>query len=169
MVRLTLSQESPSMVCFTLAFLSRKLSKISSRKIPGHMSFPRESLGKILLFDLIPLFPSQYFHNLNRMKRVCFLFIVYKNYNLLKMSFLSHTRRTAQGDEKKNTRLPKLTIQEQIENNEVIERMNRKITYTKNQRHLTKTLPFVEALQSTSKTNASVFRIEPEQLLFSDF
>lgn len=85
------------------------------------------------------------------------------------MSFLSHTRRTAQGDEKKNTRLPKLTIQEQIENNEVIERMNRKITYTKNQRHLTKTLPFVEALQSTSKTNASVFRIEPEQLLFSDF
>lgn len=49
-------------------------------------------------------------------------------------------------DRKNSAKLPKLTIQEQIDNNEVIERMNRKITFTKNQRHLAKTLQFVEVL-----------------------
>lgn len=75
------------------------------------------------------------------------------------MSFLSNTRKSLQPDPKKSTKLPKLTIQQQIENNEVIERMNRKITYTKNQRHLAKTLPFVEALQATGNSTANIFRI----------
>jgi hypothetical protein len=37
--------------------------------------------------------------------------------------------------------------------------MNRKITFTKNQRYLSKTLQYVEALQNNS--NGSVFRVDP--------
>lgn len=37
--------------------------------------------------------------------------------------------------------------------------MNRKITFTKNQRHLAKTIQFAEALQTTNTNNGSLFRI----------
>lgn len=46
--------------------------------------------------------------------------------------------------------------------------MNRKITFSKNQRHLAKTLPYAEAFQSTSGSG-SLFRVEPSELYFSNF
>ncbi len=42
----------------------------------------------------------------------------------------------------KSAKLPKLSIQQQMENQNIIDRMNRKITYTKNPRHLGKALQF---------------------------
>ena len=68
---------------------------------------------------------------------------------------------------KTNQKLPKLTIQQQIDNQDVIERMNRKITFTKNQRHLGKTLQYVEALNTG--TVSSIFKIEPQNLLFFNY
>jgi hypothetical protein len=65
-----------------------------------------------------------------------------------KMSLLKDTKRERP---KNSAKLPKLTIQQQIDNNEVIERMNRKITYTKNQRHLGSTITYHEALNNTEK------------------
>lgn len=83
------------------------------------------------------------------------------------MSFLGNTKKMATVDGRKSAKLPKLTIQQQVDNNEVIERMNRKITFTKNQRHLGKTMQYAEAMENT--TAGSIFRVEPEELLFTDF
>lgn len=83
------------------------------------------------------------------------------------MSFLGNTKKMATGDGRKSAKLPKLSIQQQLDNNEVIERMNRKVTFTKNQRHLGKTLQYAEALENTA--SGTIFRVEPEELLFTDF
>ena len=66
-----------------------------------------------------------------------------------------------------NFQRPKLTIQQKIDNQEVIERMNRKITFTKNQRFLGKTLQYVEALNAEKSSN--IFRVDPDHLLFTDY
>ena len=50
-----------------------------------------------------------------------------------------------------SVKLPKLTIQQQIDNNEVIERMNRKITFVKNQRHLGSAITYHQALNNEVK------------------
>ena len=63
------------------------------------------------------------------------------------MSILGHTKKS-NSEQRKSAKLPKLSIQQQIDNQEVIERMNRKITFAKNQRHLGKTLQYVEALST---------------------
>lgn len=64
------------------------------------------------------------------------------------MSIIRHKTSNANNDSlrKTNSKLPKLTVQQQLDNQEVIERMNRKITFTKNQRHLGKTMAYNEAL-----------------------
>lgn len=81
---------------------------------------------------------------------------------------LNQTNKTNTLERKTSAKLPKLTIQQQIDNNEVIERMNRKITFTKNQRHLAKTLPYVQAFKATTGSG-SVFRVEPSELYFTNF
>ena len=60
------------------------------------------------------------------------------------MSIIKPKNSTINNDSlrKTNQKLPKLTIQQQIDNQDVIERMNRKITFTKNQRHLGKTIAY---------------------------
>ena len=60
------------------------------------------------------------------------------------MSIIKPKNSTTNNDprRKTNQKLPKLTIQQQIDNQDVIERMNRKITFTKNQRHLGKTIAY---------------------------
>lgn len=83
------------------------------------------------------------------------------------MSFLGNTKKLSSVEGRKSAKLPKLSIQQQIDNNEVIERMNRKITFTKNQRHLGKTMQYAEALENT--VSGTAFRVEPEELLFTDF
>ena len=75
------------------------------------------------------------------------------------MSFLGNTKKMTTMEGRKSAKLPKLSIQQQVDNNEVIERMNRKITFTKNQRHLGKTMQYAEALENT--TVGSIFRVEP--------
>jgi hypothetical protein len=54
-----------------------------------------------------------------------------------------------------------------LENEQVIERMNRKITFTKNQRYLATTLQFASAFQNSG--NCGVFDIEPPELIFTNF
>lgn len=60
---------------------------------------------------------------------------------------------------RKSAKLPKLNVQQQIENQEIADRMNRKITFARNPRHLNQTMSYVEA----SNTNGlqTKFRIEP--------
>ena len=83
------------------------------------------------------------------------------------MSFLGNTKKLNSTEGRKSAKLPKLTMQQQLDNNEVIERMNRKITFTKNQRHLGKTMQYAEAMENTS--TGTIFRVEPDNLLFTDF
>lgn len=45
----------------------------------------------------------------------------------------------------KPNKLPKLSIQEEIENQEIVDRMNRKISFAKNQRHLGRTMLYADA------------------------
>ena len=70
-------------------------------------------------------------------------------------------------ERKKSAKLPKLAIQQQIDNQEVVERMNRKITFTKNQRYLGQNLQYIEALNSD--TVSTIFKIEPNHLLFTNY
>ena len=46
--------------------------------------------------------------------------------------------------------------------------MNRKIAFTKNPRHIMQTLSYAEAF-ATTENGQSKFRVEPEQLYFSDY
>ena len=68
---------------------------------------------------------------------------------------------------RRSAKLPKLNIQQQIDNNEIADRMNRKIAFTKNPRHLNQTLSYAEAFSSNS--GQSKFRVEPELLFFSNY
>jgi hypothetical protein len=53
--------------------------------------------------------------------------------------------------------LPKLNIQQQIDNQEIADRMNQKISFTKNPRHLAQTLSYAEAF--ATETLQTKFRI----------
>jgi hypothetical protein len=68
---------------------------------------------------------------------------------------------------RKSAKLPKLNIQQQIENQEIADRMNRKITFTRNPRHLAQTMSYASAF--TTESAQSKFRVEPEQLYFSNY
>lgn len=68
---------------------------------------------------------------------------------------------------RKSAKLPKLNIQEHIDNQEIVERMNRKIAFTKNPRHLHTTLQYSNALETGS--NQQKFRVEPDFLLFTNY
>ena len=70
---------------------------------------------------------------------------------------------------RKSAKLPKLNIQQQLDNQEVAERMNRKIHFTKNPRHLNQTISYAQAFAATDNTGQSKFRVEPEQLFFSEY
>jgi hypothetical protein len=60
---------------------------------------------------------------------------------------------------RKSAKLPKLNIQQQIDNQEVVERMNRKITFTKNQRFLGQTMQYAEAFDA--ENSQKIFKIQP--------
>jgi hypothetical protein len=64
--------------------------------------------------------------------------------------------------------LPKLNIQQQIDNQEIVERMKRKIGFSKNPRHLGQTITYAEALDNTQSNN-NKFGIEPAELFFSGY
>ena len=71
--------------------------------------------------------------------------------------------------------MPKLSMQQQVENQEVADRMNRKVGFTRNPRHLNHTLTYAQALNSTntlqgtlSQSN-SAFRVEPSEVHFTDY
>jgi hypothetical protein len=68
---------------------------------------------------------------------------------------------------RKSAKLPKLNIQQQIENQEIADRMNRKVTFTRNPRHLAHTITYASALTNTA--DHSKFRVEPEDVKFSDY
>lgn len=69
---------------------------------------------------------------------------------------------------RKSGKLPKLNIQQQIDNQQVADRMNRKINFTKNPRHLHQTISYAQAFANTDATQ-SKFRVEPEQLFFNNY
>ena len=50
---------------------------------------------------------------------------------------------------RRSAKLPKLNIQQQIDNQEIAERMNRKINFNKNPRHLSQTMTYAQALNNT--------------------
>ena len=67
-------------------------------------------------------------------------------------------------------KLPKLSMQQQVENQEVADRMNRKIGFTRNPRHLASTLSYAQALATHSNsTPPSAFQVEPAELFFTDY
>ena len=68
----------------------------------------------------------------------------------------------------KSAKLPKLNIQQQIDNQEVAERMNRKINFSKNPRHLGQTLSYAQAL-TQEQPSQQKFKVEPEELFFSNY
>ena len=71
---------------------------------------------------------------------------------------LGQTKKTT--NRLRSAKLPKLNIQQQIDNQEVAERMNRKINFSKNPRHLAQTITYAEAIASTSIAQ-NKFRVEP--------
>lgn len=68
---------------------------------------------------------------------------------------------------RKSAKLPKLSIQEQIENQTIADRMNRKVTFTRNPRHLAQTITYATALNNTA--DQSKFRVDPQELRFSEY
>jgi hypothetical protein len=68
---------------------------------------------------------------------------------------------------RKSAKLPKLNAQQNIENQEIADRMNRKITFSRNPRHLMHTMSYASAF--TSEPEQSKFRVDPNQLNFSNY
>ena len=68
---------------------------------------------------------------------------------------------------RKSAKLPKLNIQQTIENQEIADRMNRKITFARNPRHLNHTLTYASAFATDSAQGH--FRVDPEQLAFTNY
>lgn len=89
------------------------------------------------------------------------MFVTSLLYNILIM--LGETKKSA--SIRKSAKLPKLNIQQQIDNQEIADRMNRKIHFAKNPRHLNQTISYAEAF-ATAEGGQSKFRVEPEQLFF---
>jgi hypothetical protein len=66
------------------------------------------------------------------------MFVTSLLYNILIM--LGETKKSA--SIRKSAKLPKLNIQQQIDNQEIADRMNRKIHFAKNPRHLNQTISY---------------------------
>jgi hypothetical protein len=58
---------------------------------------------------------------------------------------------------RRSAKLPKLNIQQQIDNQEIADRMNRKICFAKNPRHLGQTMTYAEAFATGN--GQSKFRV----------
>jgi hypothetical protein len=71
------------------------------------------------------------------------------------------------GSARRSAKLPKLNIQQQIDNHEIAERMNNKIAFTKNPRHLAQTLSYNQAFTATLPQHN--FKVEPEHLRFNNY
>lgn len=79
---------------------------------------------------------------------------------------LGDTKKT--GNLRRSAKLPKLNIQQTLDNQEVAERMNRKICFAKNPRHLGQTMSYASAF-ATGENTQSRFRVEPAELFFSNY
>lgn len=83
-------------------------------------------------------------------------FVTYK-FNNISFKMLGETKKS--NTLRRSAKLPKLNIQQQIDNQEIADRMNKKITFTKNPRHLGQTMSYAEAIATNEIQSQSKFRV----------